>query len=136
MSDEKPREFWICDFSTGKRQVSEVEITHNTDFFGPSDYYTPIKAIAIRHVIEHSAYTAVIKERDELKERLKHLQSGSDEFMQVLKNRENQNVELRESLKLAVEALEKIRQAQTGLTVEEGISSEALTKIKAKHGDL
>lgn len=47
---EKASTYWIVDFANGRRQVSETTVSHDMDFFGPSDYSKPLKPVRIIEV--------------------------------------------------------------------------------------
>ena len=102
------------------------------------------------HVIEHSAYDALAKENEELRAEIEKFKSGVNNFKCVHcgdytspfapVNLLSEITSLRESLKLAVEALTNYACDPCNGTVERPCfrykACEALDKIKAKHGEL
>jgi hypothetical protein len=85
-------------------------------------------------VIEYSSYAALKKECEELKDKMEKYDELRRRDRSLIDDIDQENAALRESLKLAVEALEC-----TWPNMFEEIKrhhNEALTRIKTKHGEL
>jgi len=97
MSD-KPREFWLDDLDS-----PEPVIFNQDDIRGFRNNWNSEGYI---HVIEHAAYLAVIKERDELKQKLSSAVEALGEYQNHIIKVEGHSVHLGTK---AREALEKIK---------------------------
>lgn len=158
--DKKPKEFWVsginfdeCGIQMGATVTAFINNINENQPSGESI-----------HVVEFDAYDALKKENEELKEHYRLCEGLLNKEVAAYNNSQKEIASLRESLKLAVEALESLDQhlceriidpcgfdpkketRQDLITLVIGLSGdneiklkearEVLAKIKAKHGDL
>jgi hypothetical protein len=63
----KPREWWIYYFKSGKAQISTSEVTLNDEYISEPNQARGIKPIKVDHVIEYSAYEQLKVENERLR---------------------------------------------------------------------
>ena len=66
----KPREFWLVTFSSGKIQLSETQVTFETEYYSPGDS-RPTKPQGIMKVVEAQAYQALLEQAERMVETLR-----------------------------------------------------------------
>jgi hypothetical protein len=155
--DNKPREFWIYDSGTTDGPVweDEPEDTKKCIHVIEYQYYAELKALEaefrwsdIKAVVENykQQRNAAEKENEELKAEIEKFKTGINNFKcqncgdycspYYPVNLMAEIASLRESLKLAVEALAFECGNRCAVGLNECNARETLAKIKAKHTEL